>query len=94
MIHIVVVNEVKEGYLEVVKEQLALLVAETVKEEGCIRYNAFFSTNNENTISFVETWETQAHLDAHLETEHIKSYRAKTADMFVSRSVNFLELIA
>ena len=93
MVNAVLLVEVKEGHLEHVKQQIELLGAETLKEEGCILYNAYYSTNNPNTVCFVEQWESQEHLDKHLETEHIKTYRQNTADMFVSRNFNMLNKI-
>ena len=93
MVELVLVVEVKEGYLETVKEQIKILSQKTVQEAGCILYRAYFSTNNENTICFVEQWETQEAIDQHLASDHIKEYRTNTADMFVSRNLNFLERI-
>ena len=94
MIQLVLLVEVNPGKMDFVKEQITLLAKHTRAEEGCISYDAYFSTNNENTISFIESWTDQAALDAHIASKHIADYRANTADCFASRNLNFLERIA
>ncbi len=93
MVNVVVLVEVKEGHMDFVKEQIKLLKAETIKESGCISYCAYESTSNANTICFAEKWESQELFDKHVASEHIKVYRENTADMFLSRNLNFLNEI-
>lgn len=70
MIKVVATNYVKEeeitAYLELCKE----LVSETVKEAGCICYELFQDNENKTEFSFIEEWESEGHLKAHMESEH------------------------
>ncbi len=93
MINVVATSEVKAEHLDYVKEQIKILVAETNKEKGCIQYNAYFKEDNLASIFFVEQWENQEAFDSHINSNHIKEYRTKTADMFISKNINFLSKI-
>ncbi len=46
------------------------LVFETRKEKGCISYEVLQHCGNPGELMLVEEWESQAHLDAHTQTEH------------------------
>ncbi len=48
------------------------LINETRKEEGCIYYGFHQNEKDPTHFSFIETWETREHLDAHFESEHFK----------------------
>lgn len=48
------------------------MVACTRKEEGCMMYVLTASRTVENILVYMERWETQAHLDAHMKSEHFK----------------------
>ena len=46
------------------------LIAATVKEAGCIGYNFCKATDSEDAYAFIESWQDQAALDAHMASEH------------------------
>jgi len=46
------------------------MVAETRKENGCIQYDLLRDNADEAHFVFVETWESQAHLEAHFKAPH------------------------
>jgi len=46
------------------------MVAETRKEDGCIQYDLLRDDKDETHFVFVETWESQAHLEAHFKSAH------------------------
>lgn len=56
---------------EAVRAGLAELVAATRQEDGCLAYEAFESTAQPGVYVTVETWRSQADLDAHMTTPHI-----------------------
>ena len=39
---------------------------------GCLAYDLFQDLSCETTLAFLESWEDQAHLDAHMQSEHFK----------------------
>lgn len=48
------------------------LVEFSLKDKGCISYEAFLSLTSDNHIEIVETWEDEECLMAHSESEHFK----------------------
>jgi quinol monooxygenase YgiN len=49
------------------------LVAPTRKEAGCINYDLHTASDNPAKFLFHENWTSKAHLDAHLQSPHIKA---------------------
>ena len=60
---------------------LVELIAETVKEEGCINYNFCQSTADADTFAIIETWKTQEALDVHSKSDHFAKYVPQLADL-------------
>jgi quinol monooxygenase YgiN len=62
------------GRPETLDELAALLeglVAPTRAEAGCHQYEMLRSTSDPTLFTFVEEWESDAALDAHLATDHL-----------------------
>lgn len=65
--------KVKPGVEKATKDML-VAVLETVRgEDGCICYDFHTHTEDATAFLFYERWESKAHLDAHLETKHMKA---------------------
>jgi quinol monooxygenase YgiN len=64
----------KEGALEGILPIARKLIAETVKEEGCKRYELVRDISDANHLLILETWESRAHLDAHSQSTHFKTF--------------------
>ncbi len=60
---------------------LAGLIEPTRKEAGCISYELLQNNQDPTDLTFVEEWESDAALDAHLETEHIREALRKVPDL-------------
>jgi quinol monooxygenase YgiN len=58
--------------VEEVKSVLLGLIEPTSKEEGCIVYELLQNQADPTDFTFVEEWETQALLEAHLASAHIE----------------------
>ena len=69
----------KEHHL-IVKEELLKLLEPTRNEDGCINYDLHMDRESANIFFFHDTWESEAHLNAHLESEHVKSCIAIIGD--------------
>jgi quinol monooxygenase YgiN len=61
-------EEKVQEYLELAKE----IRVETVKEKGCKEYILYRDKEDQNVFSFIEEWETQEDLDAHMKSEHFE----------------------
>ena len=59
--------------LEPLRETLIGLIEPTRREVGCLRYELWHNRDDENELTFVEEWLSDAHLEAHLLTPHIKN---------------------
>ncbi|WP_018970158.1 putative quinol monooxygenase [Rubritalea marina] len=62
----------KAESIELVRQELINFVAPTLKEDGCVQYLLHQTVENPAQFIFFEEWESQSHLDAHLESDHIK----------------------
>jgi quinol monooxygenase YgiN len=63
----------KAGQETRLKKELLGLVAPTRAEAGCLSYDLHQSQTDPALFVFYETWKSQADLDAHFETPHIKA---------------------
>ena len=55
------------------------LVAETVKEPGCLRYELHQSQEDGRVLVFIETWAGEAQWRAHMQGAAIKHFHASGA---------------
>lgn len=59
------------AHREAVQAGLTELVTATRAEDGCLAYTAYESATAPGVFVTVETWRSQADLDAHMQTAHI-----------------------
>ena len=62
----------KAGGVGEVRSILSGLVGPTRGERGCVSYELLQNRSDPTDFTFVEEWESDAALDAHLSTEHIR----------------------
>ena len=65
--------QAKTGQEQAVKQALVAMVEPTRKEEGCLCYNLHESKDDKTQFMFYEQWASQAALDAHAKTPHMKA---------------------
>ena len=70
MIKVIARSVIKENHLSDALEIYRHLVAETVKETGCITYELFQELNNPNSLTLIEEWEDMEALQRHTQTPH------------------------
>jgi quinol monooxygenase YgiN len=58
--------------VEELKSLLLSVIAPTRQESGCIKYELLQNNNDPTDFTFVEEWESDALLDAHLASTHIQ----------------------
>jgi quinol monooxygenase YgiN len=64
----------KPGNTDELKGYLELLVAASNKEEACLQYELYQSTDDDTQFIFHETWASQEGLDVHEQQPHIKTF--------------------
>ena len=70
----------QEAALRAAQEQL---VTETVKEQGCLRYELHQSRKDSRVLVFVETWASEVQWRAHMEGAAIKRFHASGASRLI-----------
>lgn len=68
-------EECLEEYLPLMKE---IVEKTNALDKGCIRYELCRDTQNPLRFTMIEEWESQADLDAHMESAHFKEIIPKT----------------
>lgn len=71
-------------------EDARTVIAQTLKEEGCISYDLTSSITGPNEFVFVERWETRDALAAHFETPHLQEWRRVSDDYLADRKVEIV----
>ena len=68
-------------------ENARSVIAQTVKEEGCLSYDLTSSITEPNEFVFVERWASRAALATHFETLHLQDWRRVSAEYLVDQKV-------
>ena len=82
--------EKREAFVETVKREGILSAIRA--EDGCLRYDYYFSEADENELLLIEAWETQRHQQIHLEQPHMARLRAIKDDYITSTTLGEFEL--
>ena len=75
ILHVVAHIEAVEGQEDFVKSVLSGYCEPTRAEAGCLRYDLFQDKSNPRKFTFIEEWESEEHLQAHSQSEHLKAGR-------------------
>lgn len=79
-LNVVAVLTAKPGSEDVVSGALAKLAAATREEEGCVSYELLVSRADPSTFITIEQWQSQGHLDAHMQAPHVAEAFATAGD--------------
>ena len=80
----------REAFLEKIKE---LGIDEKVrKENGCLKYDYYFSDADKNELLLVEMWESRDAQQLHIEQEHMKQLRDFKDDFVESTELKVFEI--
>ena len=91
MLKIIAIFTAKEGHEEALFASLAKLIEPTRAEAGCFHYDLYRDPSAPGRFVFDESWESEAHLEAHRQTPHLTGMRNDTKDILASRQVYVLE---
>jgi quinol monooxygenase YgiN len=67
-----------------VRSLLNELIEPTRKEPGCISYELLQNNSDPTDFTFVEEWQSDEAIDAHLGTEHIQSVISRVTGMLAA----------
>ena len=80
---IVAIATAAPGQEKALQDAQAKLVAETVKEPGCLRYELHQSLEDGRVLVFVESWESEELWRAHMQGAAIKRFHASGASNLI-----------
>ncbi|MGA3283240.1 MAG: putative quinol monooxygenase [Verrucomicrobiota bacterium] len=84
IVTVVATFQAKPGKENELRAVLTGLVAPTRKETGCLNYDLHQSPEDPAKFLFHENWTSKAHLDAHLQTPHIKALLPRVDELCVA----------
>lgn len=80
----------REDFVKRVREEGIL--DEVLKEDGCIRYDYYFSEKDPNEILLLEAWVSKDHQQAHIQTPHMARLREIKGDYVISTTLGEYEV--
>ena len=80
----------REEYIQKLKSEG--IVDAVRAEDGCIRYDYYFSEKDADEILLIEAWESKKHQEIHIEQPHMARLRELKPDYVVSTELGEFEL--
>ena len=80
----------REAFIEKVKAEG--IVDAVRAEDGCIRYDYYYSEKDPNEILLIEAWETKHHQQVHIDQPHMARLREIKEDYIISTTLGEFEL--
>jgi len=68
------------------------IVQKVREEDGCIRYDYYFSEKDPDEILLIEAWESQEHQKVHIDQPHMARLREIKGDYIVSTTLGEFEI--
>ena len=84
--------EKREAFVEAVKREGILSAVRA--EDGCLRYDYYFSEADENELLLIEAWESKRHQEIHIGQPHMARLREIKDDDIRSTTLGEFELKA
>jgi quinol monooxygenase YgiN len=91
---LLVILRPREGQDVFLEAELRALIGPTRKEDGCLRYDVFRSSEGPAAYLLYEIWESRNHYTAHTKTDHFLRWNARKDSLLASREVGFWKQIA
>jgi len=90
---LLVILRPREGQDIFLEAELRALIGPTRKEDGCLRYNLYRSTEGPAAYLLYEIWESRNHHTAHTKTDHFTRWNARKDSLLASREAGFWKQI-
>jgi quinol monooxygenase YgiN len=94
MLTIIARPTVDPDRLEDIKLAMLELVEDTLKEEGCIRYELHQDNSQPNRLTFLETWESYDLWQQHMDGEAVRKFRERSSGGIVAMDMTELTKIS
>ena len=97
MIYVVATSHLKPGCREKFLEILKGNVPSVLTEAGCIAYTVCVDVEcgthvpDPKVVTMIEAWESLAHLQAHFQAPHMKTFTAAVNDLRLSSAARIME---
>jgi quinol monooxygenase YgiN len=91
---LMVVLRPREGQDIFLEAELRALISPTRKEDGCLRYDLYRSSEGPAAYLLYEIWESREHHVAHTKTDHFLRWNARKDSLLISRDSAFWKQIA
>ena len=93
MFVVTVIFQVKQAAIEDFHKAVLQQARNSLEnEEACRKFDVCFANAAPNRVFLYELYDDKAAFDAHLETDHFKSFRDATAPMLDGRAVETWDL--
>ena len=80
----------REGFVERVKQEGVLSAIRA--EDGCLRYDYYFSDSDPNELLLIEVWETREHQQVHIGQPHMDTLRTFRNDYIESATLGEFDI--
>lgn len=84
MIRVVAHLTSKPETIDETRAALEALIEPTRSEPGCFSYELMQNNDDPTDFTFVEEWESDEALDAHLASMHLQAFKAQAADLLAA----------
>jgi len=91
---LLVVLRPREGQEIFLEAELRALIGPTRKEDGCLRYDLYRSSEGPVAYLLYEIWESRDRHTAHTKTDHFLRWNARKDSLLASREAGFWKQIA
>ena len=80
----------REAFVQRVKDE-GILDA-VLNEDGCDRYDYYFSDKDSNELLLIEAWETKQHQEVHIQQPHMAKLRSFKGEYIETTTLGEFEL--
>jgi quinol monooxygenase YgiN len=89
MVTAIAIARAKPGQEDELGRRMMALVAPTLAEPGCINYDLHRSNTDPAVWIFYENWQSQADLDAHMQSAHYRSFFSRADEVLAHEDAHF-----
>jgi len=81
---VIAIFQARPGKEEELRAALTSLLGPTSTEAGCLNYDLHCSPEDPGKFLFHENWASKTHLDAHLQSPHVKALLPRVDELCVA----------